>query len=56
MRVLFVTGYAETDALADVADELIVKKPLRYADLSRKLLAALGSRGAQSGPFATTRS
>jgi PAS domain S-box-containing protein len=54
MRVLFVTGYAETDALADVADELIVKKPLRHADLSRKLLAALES--AQRGPLATTRS
>jgi len=46
MRVLFVTGYAETEALADVADDQIIQKPLRQADLSRKLTAALKRRAA----------
>jgi len=46
MRVLFVTGYAETEALADVADDQIILKPLRQADLSRKLTAALKRRAA----------
>jgi CheY-like chemotaxis protein len=44
--VLFVTGYAETDALADIADECIIKKPLRQADLARKLNAALAAHAA----------
>ena len=46
MRVLFVTGYAETDALSDVADDQIILKPLRQADLSRKLAAVLKRRAA----------
>jgi PAS domain S-box-containing protein len=44
--VLFVTGYAGTEALADIADERIIKKPLRPADLARKLKAALAARAA----------
>jgi PAS domain S-box-containing protein len=41
--VLFVTGYAETEELADIADERIIKKPLRQADLARKLQTALAA-------------
>jgi CheY-like chemotaxis protein len=39
--VLFVTGYADTSELSQIADELIVRKPLLGGDLTRKLQAAL---------------
>jgi CheY-like chemotaxis protein len=41
LGILFVTGYAETDALSDISDDRIIKKPLRQADLAEKLNAAL---------------
>jgi signal transduction histidine kinase len=44
--VLFVTGYAETEALAGVSEEHIIKKPLRHTDLRRKLHAALAAHAA----------
>jgi CheY-like chemotaxis protein len=39
--VLFVTGYADTAELSEIAGELIVRKPLLGGDLTRKLQAAL---------------
>ena len=43
MCVLFVTGYADTSELSQIADELIVRKPLIAGDLTRKLQAALAA-------------
>jgi CheY-like chemotaxis protein len=40
LPILFVTGYAETGALADIGEDRIILKPPMDEDLSRKLSAA----------------
>ncbi|MBV9331227.1 MAG: response regulator, partial [Alphaproteobacteria bacterium] len=41
LSILFITGYADADALPEVADDCILEKPLRPDDLARKLKSAL---------------
>ena len=41
LPVLFVTGYADQSALADVGEQRIVQKPFRDDELERKIMALL---------------
>ncbi|HKR90053.1 MAG TPA: response regulator [Phenylobacterium sp.] len=41
LPVLFITGYADLQALRDVGEERIIQKPFRDEELSRKVQAAL---------------
>ncbi|MEI7037797.1 PAS domain-containing hybrid sensor histidine kinase/response regulator [Fulvimonas yonginensis] len=42
LPILFVTGYADQSALADVGEERVVQKPFRNNELERKVRAAIG--------------
>jgi CheY-like chemotaxis protein len=43
LPVLFVTGYADQSALADVGEQRVVQKPFRDDELERKVMALLGA-------------
>jgi CheY-like chemotaxis protein len=43
--VLFVTGYADLSAIADVSEDRIVQKPFRGGELQRKVQRILAQRG-----------
>jgi signal transduction histidine kinase/CheY-like chemotaxis protein len=44
-RILFVTGYAETDAIQAVAEDApLLRKPFRASELARAVRSALGDR------------
>ncbi len=51
LPVLFVTGYADAAALADVGEAAIVQKPFRDGELPRKLETALAGSTAQVVPL-----
>jgi CheY-like chemotaxis protein len=42
LPVLFVTGYADTQALAEVGEDNLVRKPFLDGEIERKLRRALG--------------
>ncbi len=44
MPILFATGYADADALVDVDDDQIIRKPFIQADLAQKLASTLSAR------------
>ena len=46
LPVLFITGYADAEALSEVGSERIVAKPFRNGELEAKLLAVLRDSGA----------
>ena len=43
LPVLFVTGYADTEALVSAGDDGIIRKPFVEKDLAAKLRSVLGS-------------
>ena len=41
--ILFATGYADAEALTDVGEDMIVRKPFTQAELARKLSRTLAA-------------
>ena len=46
LPILFVTGYADLSAIADVGEERIVQKPFRGGELQRKIGKLLAAKTA----------
>ena len=44
LPIVFITGYADASALAEIGEERIIRKPFANGDISKKLRAALHQR------------
>jgi CheY-like chemotaxis protein len=56
LPVLFITGYADKSALAEVGDDRIIKKPFVGEELAKKVHAALArARSGSSGKVVSLR-